>query len=79
MAEQGSFTEMQDRLFAEQAMWKRSDDPMTDLEAMAGDLGLDVDRWRSCVTCPNGFPSRCTVWACPSVAKARWTPSTWPA
>ena len=41
-AEQGSFTEMQDRLFAEQAMWKRSDDPMTDLEAMAGDLGLDA-------------------------------------
>ncbi|NNF39040.1 MAG: thioredoxin domain-containing protein [Gemmatimonadetes bacterium] len=47
--EQGSFREMQDRLFADQSVWKRSDDPMADLTAMAEDLDLDVERWRRCI------------------------------
>jgi protein-disulfide isomerase len=47
--EQGRFREMQDRLFADQATWKRAGDPTADLTAMAEDLDLDVERWRRCI------------------------------
>lgn len=47
--EQGSFRVMQGRLFGDQSAWKNSNEPMAVLADMAADVGLDVDRWQSCI------------------------------
>lgn len=48
-AEQGRFREMQDRLFADQAAWKGTDDSEQALISIATELELDMPRWTSCI------------------------------
>ena len=44
------FGAMRDRLFSSQPEWKGADDPNPLFETYAAELGLDVDRFRSCVS-----------------------------
>lgn len=46
---QDRFPPMRDRLFRDQAEWKRADDLMEVLAGYAEDAGLDVTEWRRCV------------------------------
>jgi protein-disulfide isomerase len=50
--DQGRFWPMHDQLFAGQADWNGevTDDPVPIFAGYAKALGLDVDRWRACVT-----------------------------
>ena len=48
--EQDRFESMRDRLFSGQPEWKGADDPNALFETYASELGLDVDRFRSCVS-----------------------------
>jgi protein-disulfide isomerase len=45
---QGSFWPMHDRLFAEQAKWTDSPDPVPQFEGFASGLGLDLASFRDC-------------------------------
>jgi protein-disulfide isomerase len=47
--EQGQFFAMQSRLFADQGGWRNSEDPYAFFSDLAGDQGLDVDRFVSCI------------------------------
>jgi len=48
--EQEKFFPMQERLFAEQRGWRNSDDPYALFSTIAGEEGLDVERFDGCVT-----------------------------
>jgi protein-disulfide isomerase len=48
-ADQGAFWPMHDALFADQDRWRRGRRPDEEFEAMAGDLGLDVEVFAECV------------------------------
>ena len=47
--EQGEFEGMMVRLFEDQGTWKGSDDPMPHFRGYAAELGLDRERFESCV------------------------------
>lgn len=48
--EQGMFATMRDRLFESQPEWKDSDDPMTHMYRYAEEEGLDMTRFRNCIS-----------------------------
>jgi protein-disulfide isomerase len=50
--DQGKFWEMHDRLYASQDEWNAlaTSDPLKVMTKFAGDLGLDVKAWTTCVT-----------------------------
>lgn len=48
--DQGRYEEMTELLFARQPDWKRGSDPEVVLEALAEELGLDMDRYGNCIS-----------------------------
>ena len=47
--DQGRFEEITEVLFARQPEWKQGSEPEVVLEGFAEELGLDMDRYRSCI------------------------------
>ena len=47
--EQDNFFPMQDRLFSDQSGWRNSEDPYAFFSDLAEDVGLDVERFNSCI------------------------------
>jgi protein-disulfide isomerase len=50
--DQGKFWEMHDRLYSSQDEWNSlgTNNPVKVMTRFAGDIGLDVDKWKTCVT-----------------------------
>jgi len=47
--DQGKFWEMKDKLFSEQASWASGRDPSADFKAYAGQIGIDVGAFDTCL------------------------------